>query len=402
VPGTAPLSRLGVGPGVSRLVRWGLAAWSLIGLLILAFVAWRYVLVPIDIIFPPLMLAAVFVYLLNPVVSWFERRGIARIWGTLITYVVFLGLFGLGIRFLLPAIAHQVQGFVQQVPSLLNKVQGFADDLNQRFNLHIDVKEAVKSLGPEGGGGRFISRLFSITIGVIHGLVILVIGLLVAFYLLVDLPKLRHAARAAVPPRNQAEIQSVLAGIGRAVRGYFRGQVLVAGFVGLASAFVLYVVGLPYWALVGGLAGFFNLIPLIGPFLAGGIALFIALTATTGGGLLHLEPGFPLALGASLGLLLVQQIDNHIITPNVIGRTVSLHPVTIMLALLAAGSLLGLTGMLLAVPVVGSVKVVLLHLWDKRRWPPGPPGASSAEDIESPVFHDGVSHGGSEVRVSVR
>jgi predicted PurR-regulated permease PerM len=173
----------------------------------------------------------------------------------------------------------------------------------------------------------------------------------------------------------------------RAVGGYFRGQLLVATFVGLASTAGLYVVGLPYWALVGALAGLFNLIPLIGPFLAGIIALFIAFTTSTSGGLLQLDPGLPLALGSGVALLIVQQVDNHIITPNVIGRTVSLHPVTVMLALLAAGSVFGLPGMLLAVPVIGSAKVVLLHWWDRRRWPPGP-GDATGPGGERTVLKD--------------
>jgi predicted PurR-regulated permease PerM len=207
--------------------------------------------------------------------------------------------------------------------------------------------------------------------------VVFVIGLLVSFYLVVDLPKIRRAIMAAIPPRHGAEVRSVAADIGHAVGGYFRGQLLVATFVGIASTLALYIVGLPYWALVGALSGLFNLIPLIGPFLAGGIALFIAFTTTGAtGGLLHMHPGLPLALGSSVGLLVVQQIDNHIVTPNVIGRTVSLHPVTVMLGLLAAGSVFGLPGMLLAVPVAGSAKVVILHWWDKRRWPPGPTDAT--------------------------
>jgi hypothetical protein len=133
----------------------------------------------------------------------------------------------------------------------------------------------------------------------------------------------------------------------------------------------LWIVGLPFWAVVGLVTGLFNLVPLIGPFIGGAVAILVALTTDQSGGLLALEPGWPLALGSAAALLVVQQIDNHIISPNMIGRTVRLHPVTVMLGLLVGGTLLGLWGMLLAIPVIATVKILILHAWDTRMtWPP--------------------------------
>jgi predicted PurR-regulated permease PerM len=382
------VDRLRISDGLARLVRLGLGAWALIGIMILGYLVWRYLLDPVGIIFPPLILALVLVYLLNPVVTMIERRGVGRGWAAFITYLVILGIFGITLRFLFPVIANQVGEFAQAVPALLIKLERWANDLNQRFDLNIDVRDLVQSLGPSGQAGEFISRVFRFTAGVLHVVLVFVLGLLVSFYLVVDLPKVRRAASAAVPPRHADTVKTVVSDMSRAVGGYFRGQLLVATFVGLASTAGLYLVGLPYWALVGALAGLFNLIPLIGPFLAGIIALFIAFTTPDSGGLLQMDPGWPLALGSGGALLIVQQIDNHIITPNVIGRTVSLHPVTVMMALLAAGSLFGLPGMLLAVPVIGSAKVVMLHWWDRRRWPPGPGDAATGPDGERSVLKE--------------
>jgi predicted PurR-regulated permease PerM len=203
--------------------------------------------------------------------------------------------------------------------------------------------------------------------------------------LLVDLPKVQRATMSLIPLRRRGEVRSVLEKMGRALGGYFRGQLLVAAFVGVASMLGLYLVGLPYWALVGAVAGLFNLIPLIGPFIGAVPALFIAFTTSDTGGLLHLDPGWPMALGASIALLIVQQIDNHIISPNVMARTVKLHPVTVMLGLLIGGTLAGLVGMLLTVPVIASVKIVLLHLWDSRvHWPPeGSAGPTREAEVET-------------------
>jgi predicted PurR-regulated permease PerM len=381
----------------SGLVRAGLVAWSTIGILILGYLAYRFVLVPVRIAFGPLLLALVIVYLLNPIVSRLQARGLPRVWGTLLTYVVFLAIVGVALRFLIPIVADQVSSFVSSVPGLLGRAQESLADAARRLGIEVKSTDILASLSPQGQAGSFITRIFSFTAGFLHALIVFVLGAVVGFYLLVDLPKVQRAAIALVPLRRRDEVRSVLEKMGRALGGYFRGQLLVAAFVGVASMLGLFIVGLPYWALVGAVAGLFNLIPLIGPFIGAVPALFIAFTTRDTGGLLHLEPGWPMAVGASLALLVVQQIDNHIISPNVMARTVKLHPVTVMLGLLIGGTLAGLVGMLLTVPVIASAKIVLLHLWDSNvQWPPEGSADPTGEAEVEP--EDRAAVGGGERR----
>jgi predicted PurR-regulated permease PerM len=373
--------RLLAHPLVARVARWGIVAWSLIGVGYLALLIYRYLLYPLHIVFPPLLLATVIVYLLNPLVSRLERRGVGRVWGSLLTYLVFLGLLAVGLRYLVPIVANQVTGFATSVPDLLERTQAWLADLNRRLNFDFDTNALVGSFSPEGGGGAFISRIFSFTVGILSAAVAVILGLVLGFYLLVDLPKIQRGAMALIPAKRRPAILSILERMGKALGGYFRGQLLVALFVGLASMLGLYIVGLPYWALVGMVAGLFNLIPLLGPFIGGIPALFIAFTANEPLDLplsLNLDTGWPLAIGSVVALLAVQQIDNHIISPNIVARTVKLHPVTVMLGLLVAGTLLGLWGMLLAVPVIATAKILVLHYWDtSTQWPPTRPEAES-------------------------
>jgi len=160
---------------------------------------------------------------------------------------------------------------------------------------------------------------------------------------------------ALIPPGRREEIRGLMDRIGQAVGGFFRGQLLVALFVGVASSIGLWAIGLPFWLLVGMVAGVFNLVPLVGPFIGGGLAVVIALIS-----------GQPLkAVWAAVVLLIVQQIDNHLISPNVMGRTVQLHPVVVMLALLVGASFAGLFGMLVIVPLVAVAKIVFLFMWSR-------------------------------------
>lgn len=357
-------------PTVSRVARWGIIAWSAIGVLLILYWAFRYVIHPVRVIFPPLVLALIFVYVLNPIVSWLEVRRVPRIVGALLTYLLLLGALAIGLRFLIPIMVEQGQEFSRSLPDLLDRAQASISQVLERF-------------GAEGGGGELDSaqvqevteRLFNLTVGLLNGALILVLGLILGVYLLIDMPKIQRGIIAIVPARRRPEVLAIGEKLGRAIGGFFRGQLLVALFVGVASTIGLFIVGLPYWALVGMITGLFNLIPLIGPFIGGAIAVFVAFASgTSGEGLLQLEAGWPLAIGSSIALLIVQQIDNHIVSPNVVARTVKMHPVTVMLALLAGGTLLGLWGMLLAVPVFASVKILVLHAWDTQMtWPPTPP-----------------------------
>jgi predicted PurR-regulated permease PerM len=353
-------------PYVARAARWGIVAWAAIGLLLVAYFAYRYVLYPVRIIFPPLVVALIMLYLLNPVVSAMERRGVRRGWGALLVYLLFLGVVGTGLFFLVPLVVEQVNGFVEAAPSIFREVgRGFQEFV---AGFGVDVQPAA----PESAGVLdYLGDLLSLTRPILGVALVLVIGPILAFYLLVDLPKIKAGLKAMLPARRRQEVEEVTGRIGQAIGSFFRGQLLVALFVGLASAVGLSIVGLPYWALVGLISGLFNLIPLIGPIIGTALAVLVAVTTDVSGGLLGLEPGLPLAIGSAVVLLLVQQIDNHILSPNIVGRTVKLHPVTVMLGLLAGGTLLGLWGMLLAVPVMASLKILMLHVWDTRgTWPP--------------------------------
>ena len=197
-----------------------------------------------------------------------------------------------------------------------------------------------------------------------------------------------------LPEGRRDEITGLAEKIGGALGGFFRGQLLVATFVGVASAVGLTLVKVPFAAVVGLIAGVFNLVPLIGPFIGAIPAVIL--------GLLSGEP--IRALWGALVLLGVQQIDNHIISPNVMGRTVKLHPITVMLTLLAAGSMFGIFGMLIAIPTIAALKAVATHVWSKRSVREAiaealPDEATPAVVTESVVVSERVDSDGEETEV---
>jgi predicted PurR-regulated permease PerM len=344
-----------------RFVRIGIVAWCGIGVIILGYLMLR-LMVYVNPIVPPLLIAVAVVYLLNPLVSALERRGVPRVAGAGIVYILFLCLVALAVSLLVPVVTRQVGQVVDHFPDYVADAQAAIRRLAARFGQEPDfrldaeqVREWLSAGENRQAFTRYLTGLRSVTNSVISGLIIIVLGPVMAFYLLVDLPRLRRGAMALVPPGRRQEITGLMDRIGQAVGGFFRGQLLVALFVGVASSIGLWAIGLPFWLLVGMVAGVFNLVPLVGPFIGGGLAVVIALIS-----------GEPLkALWAALVLLAVQQIDNHLISPNVMGRTVQLHPVVVMLALLVGASFAGLFGMLVIVPLVAVAKIVFLFIWSK-------------------------------------
>jgi predicted PurR-regulated permease PerM len=344
-----------------RFVRIGIIAWCGIGVIILGYLMLR-LMVYVNPVVPPLLIAVAVVYLLNPLVSALERRGVPRVAGAGIVYVLFLCIVALLVSLLVPVVTRQVTAVVDHVPDYLADAQAAVRRVGARFGQEPDfrldaeqVREWLSAGENRQAVTRYLTGLRSVTNSLISGLIIIVLGPVMAFYLLVDLPRLNRGAMALIPPARREEIRSLMDRIGQAIGGFFRGQLLVALFVGVASSLGLWAIGLPFWLLVGMVAGVFNLVPLVGPFIGGGLAVIIALI-----------DGQPLkAVWAALVLLAVQQIDNHLISPNVMGRTVQLHPVVVMLALLTGASFAGLFGMLVIVPLVAVAKIVFLFMWSK-------------------------------------
>lgn len=367
-------------PVVERLRRAGVAAWSIIGLLILGAILF-WVLLKIRIIFPPLVLALLMIYLLNPLVTRLEERRVSRTLGTILAYVVVVGSLTLLIIAVTPFVANQIDKFSADWPrfklELADSVVNFGESINERFGVDLDTARVTCLLDADDTREadapshercdavtqRFresitssAGRITEVGSSVLEVLFIFILGPLLALYLLIDLPQLQRDLLNLVPKDHRREVADLGSKVGRTVGGFFRGQLLVAVIVGVMSATGFAIIGLPFWLIIGAIAGFTNLIPLVGPFIAGGLGLLIGSIA---GG-----PG--LGLKAALVALIVQQIDNHVISPNVMKRTVKLHPVTVMLSILAGGTLAGFWGVLLGVPAVAVAKLLASHMWSTR------------------------------------
>ncbi|MGH3117596.1 MAG: AI-2E family transporter [Gaiellales bacterium] len=376
MPTSAPPRLL---PG-ERLRRAGIGAWSIIGILILIGVSIQ-LLLKVRVIFPPLVLALLIIYLLNPIVSRLEERRVPRALGAVLAYVVVFGAVTLLVFALTPLVSDQISNFADEWPQfrgeVVNTIQDTAESIDDRFGVTINTTQAECLLGADEIDSpdspttaecdeetrefrellsRQAGRLTELGGTILDVLLIFILAPLIAIYLLIDLPQLQRDILNLVPEPHRDEFADLGSKMGRAVGGFFRGQLFVAFIVFVLASIGFRWIGLPFWLVIGAIAGITNLIPLVGPFIGGGLGFLVG----------TVSEGFGLGLKAVIVALAVQQFDNHVVSPNVMKRTVQLHPVTVMLALLAGGTIGGFWGILLAVPGVAVTKIVLGHLWSTR------------------------------------
>jgi predicted PurR-regulated permease PerM len=344
---------------VERIRRAGQFAWAMLGLaglvVLVGVVGWYF-----RVIWPPLIFAGAIAFILNPVVNFFQRRHVPRFAGAAFAYLgVVAGLVLIGLL-LAPLVSHQSQQLSEQWPELRSDVERWVNDMSRRSKQNDwivevpSIKEIQKSFKNDNTSlADRVTQVRAIGRRVFHVALIVVLAPVIAFYLLVDLPHLGRMAESLVPVRARPEATHVARRLNRAIGGYFRGQLLVALIVGVMVSIGLAIIGLPFWLIIGMIAGVFNMIPLIGPWVGAVPGVVIALTTAD----------FKTALLVVAVMAGAQQIDNHFITPKVMQRAVSLHPTVVILALLAGGTVGGFFGLLLAVPVAATIKIVGGHLW---------------------------------------
>ncbi|NNC39052.1 MAG: AI-2E family transporter [Acidimicrobiia bacterium] len=344
-----------------RVRKIGVTIWTAIGgLTVLGLLTW--VLIQMHIIWSPVVFAVAIVYVLNPLVNRLENRHLHRLLGSCLSYLILMAVLT-AIGFLvIPIIRTQAVALAEEVPVIVDQVSEFAQDLADRFELTIEMPgfDTVSDWFSETENQQRLtdvaSGVFDVAATVVEAILLFLLAPVLAFYMLVDAPSTRKIARSLVPEDLRDEAVHVAGLVSRALGGFVRGQLLVALIVGIMTSFALWIIGLPLWLIVGAITGLLNLVPFVGPTSGGILAVSVSLVLGD----------WKMAVWAAVAMVIVQQIDNHLISPVILRATVKLHPVIIILALLVGGSLAGLLGVLVAVPMASVTKIILSHMWRTR------------------------------------
>lgn len=318
-------------------------------------------------ILPPFILALVVAYLLNPLVERLQR--LTRRSRTLVVAVVYLVL-AVGLVWAIIATPTEV---VRQVRAINIDLQAIGDQVRQLLNdyQYIEVGGYTLDLhGLSGELGAFLQtsasyvagRTGSMVKGLLSGLLWGILTLLVSFYLVKDAPQASRALYAALPEAYKDDYLRLTGEINAVLSSYLRGQVVLAATVGVVTGVALAILGVPNAALLGLLAGLLEVVPNIGPVIA---AIPAIVSAFLQGSSNFAIANHWFAVVVMLLYVVIQQLENNLLVPRIIGRSVSLHPVLVIFAVLAGATLAGVLGALLAVPVVTIGRILIVYLGQK-------------------------------------
>jgi predicted PurR-regulated permease PerM len=301
----------------------------------------------------PFLVGGAIAYFLDPVADRLERAGLSRSAATSVISVAALLIFVLLSLLIVPMLVRQLVGLVNAAPTIFGELQGF---LTEKFPSVMDeqsaVRDALNGIGKtiQSRGGELAQGLLTSALSVINAIVFIVVVPVVAFYLLLDWDNMVAKIDSWLPRDHQDTIRIIARDIDRVLAGFVRGQVSVCLALGTFYAVALMLAGLDFGLIVGAIAGLITFIPYVGALIGGALAIGLALFQFWGD---WLSIGIIAAIFAA-----GQFLEGNIITPRFVGKSVGLHPVWLLFALSAFGTVFGFVGMLVAVPVAAAIGVL--------------------------------------------
>jgi predicted PurR-regulated permease PerM len=296
---------------------------------------------------------------LGPAVDFFQRRlRLRRVGAIAMTYFSLL-LVATVIGFLVvPPIVEQSAKFIDNVPEYVQTIgdNKTIQDFDEKYGVTPKLEEEAAKLPERFGDAAGVIQ--SIVIGTVSAVFTIVTVLVLAFFLLLDGKRLFEWIVNELGPIRGPRVREIANDVYSSVGGYVRGAVTISLIAGAATYVMLTILGVPFAVPLAVVAAFFSLIPLVGATIAG---VIIAIVAALGG-------DFPTDVIAwSVFFIVYQQVENNVLQPQIFRRTVALHPLVVIVAILVGASLLGIVGALLAIPIAGAIQIVVKDWWRMRK-----------------------------------
>jgi predicted PurR-regulated permease PerM len=319
-----------------------------------------------------IVVAALLAIILGPLVDIAQRRlHLRRALATLLVFLVaIVALAGILTMFIRP-LASEGPQFIDRVPGYVEQARtgrGPVGDLVQRYNLDEYLQRNQARLRESA------NRLTTPALGVLRSIFSTVVALVTIFVLtflmVLQGPKLLSAWVSALPQRRQERVRRVAADCAKAVTGYMTGNLVISVIAGAVTYVVLWIMGVPYRGVVALFVGFADLIPLVGATLGAVVAIAVAA--------LH---SLPAAIVVLVVFVVYQQLENHVLQPVIMSRTVQLSALTVLVSILIGVELFGFLGALLAIPVAGVLHVIGRDLYDSYRGRLKPDPTTGTDEI---------------------
>lgn len=300
-----------------------------------------------------LMLAILLATAIEPLVNRLRRGPFTRGSGVLAVYTAIVVVIGVPAYIIVPNVVSQGGAFASAMPDRLQGLRGYATNLQPRPVSTLALGAIDNAISALQTADRPVAQDQVIEAGATaaHTLISFFTVFVLAYYWLVERASIKRVLLRTVPVRHARGVNTVWMEVEEKLGGWVRGQLLLMLAIGIMATVAYFALGLPNPALLGVTAGLFEIIPMIGPFLAFAPAVLVALAVV--------DPARALAVAACA--LVIQQIESNVLVPRVMGRTVGVSPLTVLLGILIGSSLAGLPGAFLAVPLAGAMQVIMAH-----------------------------------------
>jgi len=314
-------------------------------------------------VFLPLLLGLAVAYVLDPAVTWFEKRGRSRALGTAVIAAAVALALVLFVVVLAPILFAQARELVDRMPeyrqAVQERLQPVLDRLEARYPFEIDeirvrAQETIREKWPQvvQSAIGWLGGVFSSVLSLLLFILDLVFVPVFAFYLLVDFPKLKASISSLIPvPYREVTLERV-GEVDRAISSFLRGQLTIALILAAINGIGLTLVGVPLGLLLGIVAGMANMIPYMA--LVVGLAPALLLVWIEHQSVARLIAVVLIFSGAQL-------LEGMVLSPRILSRSVQLHPVWVLLAIILGGRMFGLVGLIVAVPVAAAIQVFVKH-----------------------------------------
>ncbi|MBS9720022.1 AI-2E family transporter [Tianweitania sp. BSSL-BM11] len=326
------------------------------GAALLGFIAF---LVVFSSILLPFVAGMALAYFLDPVADRLERLGLSRLMATIMILIGFLLAVVLVVIIIVPLLSSQLSDFISNVPGYITNLQALITDFDPewlRENFGVEpaaLREALSGLVTQGVGfiTTLLQSLWNSGKAIVDVVALFVVTPVVAFYMLLDWDRMIATIDRCVPRDHIHTVRQLARDVNRATAGFVRGQGTLCLILGAMYAVGLTMVGLNFGLLIGLFAGLISFIPYVGS--------LVGLVLSIGVAFVQFWPDWPMVVLVAAIFFGGQFIEGNILQPKLVGSSVGLHPVWLMFALFAFGSLFGFVGLLLAVPAAAAVGVLV-------------------------------------------
>jgi predicted PurR-regulated permease PerM len=297
-----------------------------------------------------LLISFILAVLIDPLADWFEKKQIPRVLAVLLVYVILISLVGLIVVLLIPPLTAQFDQLTDKIPTYWEKIQSLgAEDLLTKYDSDA-LQKGLKSIEENLAQGIFTGLG-----GIFGGVVSFFLVLVLTFYMIVEEKELKKLAHVLIPAQYQPYLFQVASRMKEKMGAWLKGQLILCLIIGVAVFIGLSILGVEYALVLGLIAGFLEIIPYVGPWIAAALAIFIALGQSP-----------ILALMVLVFFIVLQQAENNLLVPKVMQKAVGLNPIISIIAVITGAKIAGFLGVLFAIPVASALSILLQDFFKKN------------------------------------